>query len=133
MILCQKKVLELLKIFVSIEKSSSILRCSEALLHYYYIIVTLFFPGTVRHYYTIITLLLHYHYIIITLSLFYYYIIITILLHYYYHIIIPRYSEAGDLRLSGSLHVHLLSGQNNEDEDNCHYHYIIVTFYPVKL
>ena len=57
MILCQKKVLELLKIFVSIEKSSSILRYSEALLHYYYIIVTLFFPGTVRHYYTIITLL----------------------------------------------------------------------------
>ena len=84
MILCQKKVLELLKIFVSIEKSSSILRYSEALLHYYYIII-------------------------------------------------PRYSEAGDLRLSGSLHVHLLSGQNNEDEDNCHYHYIIVTFYPVKL
>ena len=83
MILCQKKVLELLKIFVSIEKSSSILRYSEALLHYYYIII-------------------------------------------------PRYSEAGDLRLSGSLHVHLLSGQNNEDEDNCHYHYIIVTFYPVK-
>ena len=54
------------------------------------------------------------------------------LLHHYY-IIILRYSEAGDLRLSGSLHVHLLSGQNNEAEDNCHYPYIIVTFYPVKL
>ena len=90
------------------------------------------FSGTVRHYYIIVTLLLHHYYINITLLLHYYYIIITLILHYYY-IIIPRYSEAGDLRLSGSLHVHLLSGQNNEAEDNCHYPYIFVTFYPVKL
>ena len=69
MILCQKKVLELLKIFVSIEKSSSILRYSEALLHYYYIIITLS---------------LHYYYIIIILLLYYYYNIITLLLPYYY-------------------------------------------------